>query len=165
MWTTVCQQLRPGHWLYAESEVMFVRSSRSSGAGLAVAGIVLILAPRLALAERAVNARLIGDTLAVCAVLLTACDANLYRRMAKNDAAPEPSSVTFMTFVSGSTILLALMSLIPAPIPADALRGSSLLLLAALAKRRELLPARGKSPSATPSSRTLKRIRARIAGK
>ena len=102
------------------------------GAGLPVAGIVLILAPRLALTERAVNARLIGDTLAVCAVLLTACDANLYRRMAKNDAAPEPSSVTFMTFVSGSTILLALMSLIPAPIPADAFRGSSLLLLVAL---------------------------------
>ena len=102
------------------------------GAGLAVAGIVLILAPSLALAERAVNARLIGDTLAVCAALLTASYAYLYRQMAENDAAPEPSSVTFMTFLLGSTILIALMSLIPAPIPADALRGSRLLLLIAL---------------------------------
>jgi drug/metabolite transporter (DMT)-like permease len=102
------------------------------GAALAVAGIVLILAPKLALTERAVNARLIGDTLAVCAALLTAGYAFLYRQMAKNDAAPEPSSVTFMTFLLGSTILIALMSLISAPIPADALRGGNLLLLVTL---------------------------------
>jgi drug/metabolite transporter (DMT)-like permease len=101
------------------------------GAGLAVTGIVLILAPRL-LAERAVNARLSGDALAVSAALLMACYAYLYRQMAKNDAAPEPSSVTFMTFVLGSVVLLALVALIPVAIPADALHGSNLLLLVAL---------------------------------
>ena len=102
------------------------------GAGLAVTGIVLILAPTLALTERPVNARLIGDTLAVCAALLTACYAYLYRQMAKNDAAPEPSSVTFMTFVLGSAVMIILVSLIRAAIPANALRGSNLLWMVAL---------------------------------
>jgi len=102
------------------------------GAGLAATGIVLILAPRLALTERSVHARLIGDTLAVCAALLTACYAYLYRQMAKNDAAPEPLSVTFMTFVLGSAALIALVALIPVAIPSDALHGSNLLLLVAL---------------------------------
>jgi drug/metabolite transporter (DMT)-like permease len=80
------------------------------GAALAVMGIGFILAPRLALTEGAVNARLIGDTLAVCAALLTASYAYLYRQMAKNNAAPEPSSVTFMTFVLGSSMLIATCS-------------------------------------------------------
>ena len=102
------------------------------GAGLAVTGIVLILAPTLALTERPVNARLIGDTLAVCAALLTACYAYLYRQMAKNDAAPEPSGVTFMTFVLGSAVMIVLVSLIRTAIPANALRGSNLLWMVAL---------------------------------
>jgi drug/metabolite transporter (DMT)-like permease len=102
------------------------------GAGLAVAGIVLILAPRLALTEGVVNARLVGDLLAVCAASLTACYAYFYRQMAKCDAAPEPSSVTFITFALGSTVLIALVSMIPATVPAEALSSSKLLLLVGL---------------------------------
>ncbi len=102
------------------------------GAGLAVAGIVFILAPKLALTERAVNARLIGDTLAVCAALLTASYAYLYRHMAENGAAPEPSSVTFMTFVLGSALLIGLVPFMPAAIPAATLHRSNLLSLVAL---------------------------------
>jgi len=113
------------------------------GAGLAATGIVLILAPRLALTERSVHARLIGDTLAVCAALLTACYAYLYRQMAKNDAAPEPLSVTFMTFVLGSAALIALVALIPVAIPADALHGSNLLLLVALSVLCTAIPSIG----------------------
>jgi drug/metabolite transporter (DMT)-like permease len=102
------------------------------GAGLAVLGIGFILTPRLALTEGAVNARLMGDTLAVCAALLTASYAYLYRQMAKNDAAPEPASVTLMTFVLGSAVLITLAALIPAANPVGVLRGSKLLLLAVL---------------------------------
>ena len=52
---------------------------------------------------------------------MTASYAYLYRHMAENGAAPEPSSVTFMTFVLGSAVLIALVSPIPAAIPTDAL--------------------------------------------
>jgi hypothetical protein len=39
------------------------------GASLAVAGIALILTPRLILTERFVNARLTGDVLAICSAV------------------------------------------------------------------------------------------------
>ena len=52
--------------------------------------------------------------------------------MAKNDAAPEPSSVTFMTFVLGSAVLIGFVPLTPTAIPAAALHRSNLLSLVAL---------------------------------
>ena len=110
------------------------------GASLAVTGIVFILAPKLALTERAVNARLIGDALAICGALLTASYTYLYRQMAQNGAAPEPSSVTFMTFALGTAPLIALVSRTPATTPADASQGRNLLLLFALSFLSTAIP-------------------------
>jgi drug/metabolite transporter (DMT)-like permease len=103
------------------------------GAGLAVAGIALILAPRLTLTESFVNARLIGDALAICAAVLTALYAYLYRQVAKNGVAPEPTSVTFMTFALGSGVLIGILCLVPTTISSAAFRGSNLLIFLGLA--------------------------------
>ena len=53
------------------------------GAGLAVAGIGLILGPRLTFAERFSNHRLVGDVLAICAAILTAVYICVYRQGAR----------------------------------------------------------------------------------
>jgi drug/metabolite transporter (DMT)-like permease len=86
------------------------------GASLAVAGIALILAPRLTRTEGLINARLIGDALAICAALLTAFYAYVYRGLAKNGTALESSSITFMTFSLGSVAMIAATCLIPTTI-------------------------------------------------
>jgi len=103
------------------------------GACLAVAGIALILAPRLTRAENFVNARLIGDALAICAALLTAFYAYAYRELGKKGIALESSSITFMTFPLGSVVLMAVACLVPATISWEALSGTNLPLFLGLA--------------------------------
>jgi drug/metabolite transporter (DMT)-like permease len=103
------------------------------GASLAVAGIALILAPRLILTERFVNARLTGDVLAICAAVLTALYAYLYRYVAKTDVAPEPTSVTIMTFALGSAVLIGILCLVPTTVSLEAFTGRNLLIFSGLA--------------------------------
>ena len=103
------------------------------GASLAVAGIALILAPRLILTERFVNARLTGDVLAICAAVLTALYAYLYRYVAKTDVPPEPTSVTIMTFALGSAVLIGILCLVPTTVSLEAFTGRNLLIFSGLA--------------------------------
>jgi drug/metabolite transporter (DMT)-like permease len=103
------------------------------GAGFAVAGIALILGPRLFLPASLANARLIGDALGICAALLTALYAYLYRQVAKNGVAPEPTSVTFLTFVLGSAVLIGTMYLVPATFSSETFTGSNLYIFLGLA--------------------------------
>ena len=103
------------------------------GAGLAVAGIALILGPRLTLAERVGSHRLIGDVLAICAAILTALYIHLYRQVATNLKALEPTSVTFMTFALGSVALIAVGSVVRTTISLRPLGGANLLIFLGLA--------------------------------
>jgi drug/metabolite transporter (DMT)-like permease len=102
------------------------------GAGMAVVGISLILGPRLTPTETFAIDRLIGDVLAICAAVLTALYAYLYRHLAKNGAAPEPSSVTFMTFALGSVVLTGAQGFIAKTLSSNALSGSNLLIFLGL---------------------------------
>jgi len=110
------------------------------GAGLAVAGIALILAPRLTLTERFVNLRCTGDVLAICAAVLTALYAYLYRRAAKKDVAPEPTSVTFMTFALGSAVMIVTLCVVPTTTSLEAFRGRNLLTFFGLAALCTAIP-------------------------
>ena len=103
------------------------------GAGLAVAGIALTLGPRLTLAERFGNRRILGDVLAICAAVLTALYVYLYRHLAKNRRAPEPTSVTLMTFVLGSVALTAIRWVVSTRIPSEAFSRTNLLIFLCLA--------------------------------
>ena len=103
------------------------------GAGLAVAGIAMILGPRLTLAERFGHPRLLGDLLAICAAVLTALYVYLYRDVANKRMAPEPTSVTFMTFALGSIALIATVYVVPTTISLEAFSGTNLLILVGLA--------------------------------
>ena len=103
------------------------------GAGLALAGIALILGPRLTLARVLGNHRLIGDVLGICAAILTALYIYIYRQMARDRRALEPASVTFMTFALGSVALIALACILPTTIPLIPFGGGSLLIFLGLA--------------------------------
>jgi drug/metabolite transporter (DMT)-like permease len=79
-----------------------------AGALLAVAGMGVILAPRLSLADAvdaADHARLLGDSLAIGAAALTAGYAWLFRRLAARAIAPSALGVTFLTLLLGSVVL------------------------------------------------------------
>lgn len=103
------------------------------GASLAVAGIALILGPRLTVEEPFDDHRLLGDVLAICAAVLTALYVCLYRIPARNRAAPEPTSVTLMTFVSGSVALTVIGCVMPTTISWEAFNGTNLLIFLGLA--------------------------------
>ncbi len=76
-----------------------------AGALLAVAGMTVILAPRLDLSHAVADARLTGDGLAIGAAALTAGYAWLYRGLAQRSTAPGSLGVTFLTFLLGSIAL------------------------------------------------------------
>jgi drug/metabolite transporter (DMT)-like permease len=71
--------------------------------------------------------------LAVFAAVLTALYVYLYRQVAKNRMAPEPTSVTFMTFALGSVALIAIGCVVPPTIPLAAFSGTNLLIFPGLA--------------------------------
>jgi drug/metabolite transporter, DME family len=97
------------------------------GAIVSVTGIALILAPRLTLMEGFAKAHLFGDALAICAAALTALYAFLYRQLAIHDIAPEPTSVTFLTFLLGAAVLISIVLLFSIRVSVEDLSGSSLL--------------------------------------
>jgi drug/metabolite transporter (DMT)-like permease len=103
------------------------------GAGLAAAGIALVLGPRLTFAGHFGNPRLVGDVLAICAAVLTALYVYLYRHVANNLSAPDPTSVTFMTFALGSVALIAIGCLVPTNVSLATFSGTNLLIFVGLA--------------------------------
>ena len=103
------------------------------GGGLAVAGIAMVLGPRLTFAEHYGNTRVVGDVLAMCAAMLTALYVYLYRHVANNLSAPEPTSVTLMTFALGSVVLIAIGCLVPTNVSLATFSGTNLLIFVGLA--------------------------------
>jgi len=103
------------------------------GGGLAVAGIAMVLGPRLTFAEHYGNTRVVGDVLAMCTAMLTALYGYLYRHVANNLSAPEPTSVTLMTFALGSVVLIAIGCLVPTNVSLATFSGTNLLIFVGLA--------------------------------
>jgi drug/metabolite transporter (DMT)-like permease len=99
----------------------------SIGAIVSAAGIALILAPRLTVLEGFAKAHLVGDALAMCAAAQTALYAFLYRQLANHDMAPEPTSVTLLTFALRAAVLISIVWLGSIPVSLDHFRGRSLL--------------------------------------
>ncbi|HEU5245992.1 MAG TPA: EamA family transporter [Candidatus Udaeobacter sp.] len=96
------------------------------GAILSVTGIALILAPRLTVMEGFAKAHLFGDALAICAAAMTALYAFTYRQLAIHDIAPEPTSLTFLTFLLGTAVLIGIVWLFSITVSLGNFSGSSL---------------------------------------
>ena len=78
--------------------------------------------------------------LAICAAVLTALYAYLYRHVAKKDVAPEPTSVTFMIFALGSAVLIGILCLVPTTVSLEAYTGRNLLIFFGLAVLCTVIP-------------------------
>jgi drug/metabolite transporter (DMT)-like permease len=96
-----------------------------TGAVVAVAGIGLILVPKMSFADGVPIRHLLGSLLAMSAAGLTALYAYLYRILAERDSAPDIIGVSVLTFAVGSTILLLMVGLMPAPVGLETLNSRS----------------------------------------
>lgn len=113
------------------------------GALLAVAGISLILVPKMSFAGDMPIHHLTGNVLAMCAAGLTAFYAFMYRILAERGAAPETMGVSLLTFASGSVILILMVGLAPTPSGWDTLNGHALLVLLGLGVLSTAIPTIG----------------------
>lgn len=114
-----------------------------AGALLAVAGIGLILAPRMSFAGDGPIHHITGNILAVCAAGLTALYAYTYRILHERGAAPETIGVSLLTFTSGSVILVLMVSFAPTPSGVDTLNGHALLVFLGLGVLSTAIPSLG----------------------
>jgi drug/metabolite transporter (DMT)-like permease len=96
------------------------------GVILSVTGIALILAPRPTVMEGFAKAHCFGDALAICAAAMTALYAFTYRQLAIHDIAPEPTSLTFLTFLLGTAVLIGIVWLFSITVSLGNFSGSSL---------------------------------------
>ena len=113
------------------------------GALLAVAGITLILVPKMSFAGDIPVHHLMGSILAVCAAGLTAFYAYLFRILAERGTAPEIMGVSLLTFTSGSVILVLMIGLTPTPSRWDTLNGHVLLVFLGLGVLSTAIPTIG----------------------
>lgn len=92
-----------------------VSAMEAGGALLALAGVILILAPYLMLdsffASAAVGAHLMGDLLALAASLLMALYARLSQLLSARGMAPEPRSVAWLAFALGALLAGLLLAI------------------------------------------------------
>lgn len=102
------------------------------GALLAVAGITLILLPKMSFAGHQLMQHIVGHAIALCAAFLTAAYAYLYRRLAERGSVPEASGVSLLTLLLGSLGLAVIVLLMPAPSGLDRLGGHELQILLGL---------------------------------
>ncbi|MHB1175997.1 MAG: DMT family transporter [Sulfuriferula sp.] len=113
------------------------------GAGLSVAGIGLLLIPKISFAGEAPMQHLLGSVLAMSAAGLTALYAYLYRILAVRDSAPDTVGVSVLTFAMGSAILLLMVGLMPSPAGLETLTGRSVLLFLGLGTLCTAVPSIG----------------------
>ncbi|MES2367293.1 MAG: DMT family transporter [Pseudomonadota bacterium] len=102
------------------------------GASLSVAGIGLLLVPKISFAGAAPIQHLLGSVLALSAAGLTALYAYLYRILAERDSAPDTVGVSVLTFAMGSAILILMVSLASAPTGLETLNSRSVLIFLSL---------------------------------
>jgi len=88
--------------------------SEIGGALLAIAGMLVILAPGLR-AESATAQHFSGSMMALGAAALSASYAYIYRFLSERQHAPESSVVSLLTFALGSAILVVALSLTTMP--------------------------------------------------
>ncbi len=113
------------------------------GALLAVAGIGLILVPKMSFAGDSPIHHLTGNILAVCAAGLTALYAYTYRILHERGVAPETIGVSLLTFTSGSVILVLMVGFAPTPSGLDTLNGHALLVFLGLGVLSTAIPSIG----------------------
>ena len=113
------------------------------GAILSVTGIALVLAPRLTVMAGFATAHLFGDALAICAAATTAFYALLYRHLQTHDVAPEPTSLSFLTFLLGAAVLTGIVWLFSMTISPGNFSGGSLLSFLALGVFCTAIPSSG----------------------
>jgi drug/metabolite transporter, DME family len=78
------------------------------------------------------KAHLFGDAFAICAAATTAFYALLYRHLQTHDVAPEPTSLTFLTFLLGAGVLTGIVWLFSMTISLGNFSGARLLSFLAL---------------------------------
>lgn len=75
------------------------------GALLALTGMFVVLAPRISFGKIQSNQHLSGDIIAICAAVLTAIYAYMYRFLSEKGRAPESIGVTLLTYAIGGVVL------------------------------------------------------------
>lgn len=100
--------------------------AETAGALLALAGIALIMLPKLTAGEHGAADRLLGNLLAISAAALTAAYAYLYSLSARRGNPPDTIGVSLLTFVAGTGVLVLLVGVTPQPSGLDALDGHAL---------------------------------------
>ena len=113
------------------------------GAILAVTGIALVLAPWLTVMKGFATTHLFGDALALCAAAMTALYAFLYRHLRMHDIAPEPTGLTFLTFLLGAAVLIGIAWLFSITVSPGNFSGGSLLSLLGLGVLCTAIPSLG----------------------
>ncbi|HEY3351923.1 MAG TPA: DMT family transporter [Polyangia bacterium] len=83
-----------------------IPTAEKLGAALALGGVVLVLAPKLAAAEIGAGRRLAGDLLALLAAGASAIYAGKFRALHERDAAPDAALVAVLSFAAGAAALL-----------------------------------------------------------
>ena len=113
------------------------------GALVSMGGMAMILVPKISFAGDLPLHHLYGNIIAICAAALIAFYAYIYRILAKSGSAPETSGVALLTFVSGGTFLVLLLSAMPTPSGLMSLNEDTLFVLLGLGVFSTALPTIG----------------------
>ena len=113
------------------------------GALVAVAGIALILVPKIFYSGSMPIQHLTGNVLAICAAGLAAFYAYMYRMLAERGVAPDTMGVSLLTFVLGGAILALWVGLTPAPAGWNMLNEHALIVFLGLGVLSTAIPTLG----------------------
>src|SRR5262245_37431845 len=113
------------------------------GAILSITGIALLLSPRLTVMGGFAKAHLFGDALALYASAMISLYALLYRHLQKHSIAPEPTTLTLLTFLFRAAALIGIAWPFPITISLEKLSGRSLLSLLGLGVLCTAIPSLG----------------------
>ncbi|WP_340678837.1 DMT family transporter [Paraglaciecola sp.] len=81
-----------------------------AGALLALAGMLVIMLPKITVSGQLSTQQVLGDIAAITAALMTALYAFAYKILAEQGKAPEASGVALLTFAVGSFVLAAIFA-------------------------------------------------------
>ena len=98
-------------WLYGHKPAML----EVAGALLALAGMLIIMLPKIVQSGQLSLAQIIGDIAAIAAASTTALYAFAYKQLTEQGKAPEASGVALLTFTLGSFILALIFAVNATP--------------------------------------------------
>jgi DME family drug/metabolite transporter len=81
-----------------------------AGALLALAGMLVVMLPKITVSGQLSMQQVLGDIAAITAALMTALYAFAYKVLAEQGKAPEASGVALLTFAVGSVVLAAIFA-------------------------------------------------------